>query len=136
AIRNNVDSRVNFLEGDLFGPLEGKGLEGKAQMVLSNPPYVPLTEREKLEPEVRDYEPHAALFGGEDGLAFYRRIIREAPSYLMKGGYLILEIGWGQANEITGLLKAEKYEDVFVRKDYAGIERVVRARVRRASRLD
>ncbi|MBI5643492.1 MAG: peptide chain release factor N(5)-glutamine methyltransferase, partial [Deltaproteobacteria bacterium] len=47
AIRNNVDSRVNFLEGDLFGPLEGKGLEGKAQMVLSNPPYVPLTEREK-----------------------------------------------------------------------------------------
>jgi len=127
AIRNEVADRIKFIEGDLFAPLDNI----KASLVLSNPPYVTAAEMKELEPEVREWEPAAALYGGEDGLDFYRRIIAEAGAHLLPGGFLVMEIGWGQARAIRGLLEKEgRFIDIKIRKDYAGIERVVAARLK------
>lgn len=127
---NGVAGRIEFLEGDLFAPLRG----ARAHLILSNPPYVSDPEMTELEPEVARWEPAGALRGGPDGLDFYRRIVAGAAEHLLPGGYLILEIGWAQARAVRGLLEKEAvFTDVEVRKDYAGIERVVVARA--ASKL-
>ena len=126
AIANGVANRIDFLEGDLFAPLKGI----KAALILSNPPYVTAPEMKELEPEVAQWEPAGALYGGEDGLDFYRRIAAEAPKHLLPGGFLILEIGWGQAKAVRELIEsAGRFTGIAIRKDYAGIERVVTARV-------
>lgn len=126
AARNGVAEMIEFLEGDLFAPLAGV----KAHLILSNPPYVTARDMELLEPEVAQWEPHAALYGGEDGLDFYRRIVSGAPAHLLPGGFLIMEIGWAQAPALRELLdKDGRFTEIEIRKDYAGIERVVRARV-------
>lgn len=125
---NGVEGRVTFLKGDLFEALPPE-LTGQARLVLSNPPYVSEKDMKGLAPEILDYEPHNALYGGEDGLDFYRRILRNSPSYLRKGGWVILELGYGQAKSVKTLAeKEEVYEAIDVRKDYSGIERVFQGR--------
>lgn len=125
ARRHGVEGRMIFIEGDLFWPLRDTGFKG-AHIIVTNPPYVAETEKESLAPEVKDFEPHAALFGGADGLAVIKRIIKKAPDFLLPGGYLIMEIGWDQAEEVRELLEADgRYEEVKVRKDYGGVERIV-----------
>ncbi len=131
AEENGVADKIKFLQGDLFKPLSGLGISGKVRLILSNPPYVSKKEMDSLQPEVKDYEPGAALYGGEDGLDFYRRIISGSPSYLSPGGYLILEMGWGQAKEIKGLAsKSNAFTEPEIRKDYSGIDRVFKARLK------
>ena len=98
---------------------------GEFHCIVSNPPYIPHGDIPGLDHSVKDYEPHLALDGGEDGLAFYRRIIKEAGGYLYPGGKLFLEIGWDQAKEVSELLQQAGYLDILVSKDYAGHDRVV-----------
>lgn len=129
AGRYGLADKITFLKGDLFEPVKELGLEGKVSMILSNPPYVPDGELDKLQPEIRYYEPIVALDGGEDGLDFYRRIIAESPLYLYGGGFLILEMGYKQAKGIYSLLNDSGfYNDIEIKKDLAGIERVIKAR--------
>ena len=97
-------------------------------MILSNPPYIRSAEISQLQEEVRLYDPMEALDGKEDGLYFYRRIIEDSIHYLEKGGYLILEIGCDQAEDVSGLMKEQGFEDIDVKKDLAGLDRVVYGR--------
>jgi release factor glutamine methyltransferase len=96
-------------------------------MIVSNPPYVPLADREGLQREVRDYEPSMALFGGPSGFDLYDRIVAGAPRVLRPGGWLILELGFGSADHVGGLLG--KWRDVRIEPDLAGIPRVIAARI-------
>lgn len=125
-------ARIKFVAGDLFEPIEAIHANGSAQFdwIVCNPPYIKNTERDTLRPDVRDYEPEIALFGGEDGLDVIRRLIAEAPKYLAPSGKLILEIGATQADTVRVLLETESaYETYELFKDYAEKERVVLAKV-------
>jgi len=123
-----VQHQIEFVNGDLFGPLRSSKEEGPFDLILSNPPYIVHPEIGSLAKEVRDYEPTIALDGGEDGLEFYRRIISGAPFYLREGGWLLLEIGQGQSEKIAEQIKRSR---VFLKPqillDLSGIERVVKA---------
>jgi release factor glutamine methyltransferase len=124
AARNGVASRIRFQEGDLLAPIKAAGVE----IVVSNPPYVATTDREAMAVEVREFEPTKALFAGEDGLAIYRRLIPAAQEKLTQGGWLAMEIGYGQAEAIARLLAAAGFAQVEFARDLAGIERVATAR--------
>ncbi len=122
---------ASFLCGDLFAPLTayapGRIRDTLFDMILSNPPYIPSGEIAGLMPEVRDYEPLTALDGREDGLYFYRRIIGEAPHYLRRFGLLFLEIGCSQAKAVSAILRENGFGEIEVIKDYAGLDRVIKA---------
>ena len=111
---------IQFFLGDLFEPLE----EGDFDMIISNPPYIPSLVVDGLMPEVRDHEPRMALDGDEDGLKFYRRISKEAKSFLKKGGILIFEIGFNQGKDVGDIMKNNGFYDVTIRKDLAGNDRI------------
>ncbi|HTW60365.1 MAG TPA: peptide chain release factor N(5)-glutamine methyltransferase [Terracidiphilus sp.] len=121
AKRNGVAERARFLEGDLLEPVAGEQFE----MVVSNPPYVAERDRESLSVEVRDFEPAEALFAGEDGLAVYRRLIPAAHAALVTGGWIVLEIGYGQEANVRELLRAAGFEAIESVADLQGIARVV-----------
>lgn len=129
AKRHGVENMVEFLEGDLFEPLSGLGLEGKAHAILSNPPYIADSDISSLQIEVRDYEPLNALKGGPDGLQFFRRIISDSPTYLAGGGFLLMEMGYGQARSVADIAEANgSFEKAEVIRDYSGIERIIKLR--------
>lgn len=111
---------AHFLQSDLF-----EKVEGKFEIIVSNPPYIASAEVEKLMPEVRDHEPRMALDGTEDGLLFYRRIIKEAGKHLVNSGMLFFEIGYDQGQAVSELMRAGGYREVQVVQDYAGLDRVV-----------
>jgi release factor glutamine methyltransferase len=98
-------------------------------LIVSNPPYVPLTQREGLQREVRDWEPHVALFGGQTGLEVYRRIVAGAPRVLRPGGWLVMELGFGCSDAVAEMLAA--WSDSRIEPDLAGIPRVIAARAAR-----
>jgi release factor glutamine methyltransferase len=98
----------------------------RVDLIVANPPYVPLTQRQGLQREVRDWEPHLALFAGETGFEIYDRIVADAPRVLRPGGWLVMELGFGCAEHVTELLKA--WRDLRVEPDLAGIPRVAAAR--------
>lgn len=126
AARHAVEGRVVFLAGDLFEPLRGRGVEGKLEAIVSNPPYIPDGEFAALSPEVGAFEPWIALAGGVDGVAIHRRLLRDAPEFLASGGVLILEVGLGQADRLCQIAWAEGgYGRIRTIRDAAGIERVV-----------
>ncbi|MGH7395472.1 MAG: peptide chain release factor N(5)-glutamine methyltransferase, partial [Candidatus Methylomirabilales bacterium] len=111
---------------DLFGPLRGRGLEGRLAAVVSNPPYIADGELADLPPDVRSFEPTLALAGGADGLALHRRLLEEAPEFLTPGGLLALEVGLGQAHGLRHMAMAGGgYGGIRTASDAAGIERVV-----------
>ena len=116
-----LGAQVCFLHSDCFSAVEGERFD----MIVSNPPYISREEMETLMPEVRR-EPELALAGGEDGLDFYRRIAREAPAHLNKGGCLLFEIGWQQRDAVSALVR-ESVGEPFSLKDYGGNWRVVGA---------
>lgn len=118
ARRLGVDAE--FVQSDLFARAEGV-----YDMILSNPPYIPTKVIEDLQEEVRLHDPVLALDGKEDGLYFYREIIRESKAYLKKGGCLIVEIGHDQGSAVRTLMKEAGYENVCVKKDLSGLDRVV-----------
>jgi|SRR5579875_3766637 release factor glutamine methyltransferase len=127
ARRHGCAQRSRFLVGDCFAALPCS--HQKYDLVLSNPPYVRDEEMARLAPEVACYEPQAALRGGKDGLDFYRRIAAQLPSHLAAGGELVVEVGAGQAAEVTRVLQAGGCRMVQTLRDLAGHERVVRARL-------
>lgn len=119
---HNVE--VAWLESNLF-----EDVEGSFDIIVSNPPYIPLEVIEGLMPEVRDYEPRIALEGGEDGLEFYRRISGEAARYLEQGGFLFYEIGHGQGEAVRQIMLEAGFQDVECEKDYSGHDRVAWGRL-------
>jgi release factor glutamine methyltransferase len=124
AARNGVADCIGFLEADLLDP----AAHGPFDMVVSNPPYVPLSDCDSLSIEVRNYEPAQALFAGDDGLDIYRRLIPAAFGALVAGGYVLLEIGYGQQEAIQALLKKKGFAGIEFTADLQGIPRVVVAR--------
>ena len=150
---HQVQDRITFIEGDLFAPLEIENAAGQYlsdmsmrgeqrfltgfeafsskkkkpnfEVIVSNPPYIPSNMLKSLPLEVK-CEPEIALNGGKDGLCYYWRIISDSPQYLVKGGYLIMEIGFGQLKKVEEIIKSGgQFRLVEVIKDYQGIERVV-----------
>jgi len=132
--RENADSilgaesrrRIKFLEGSLLTPLtQQAGLTpGALDIVISNPPYIADEELADLQPEVRDFEPRLALAGGADGLGIYPDLIAQAERWLRPGGWLILEIGYTQADAVVTLLRRHLHLEGVIR-DYGGRNRVV-----------
>lgn len=120
AADNDVAARIQFFEGDL-NALELAGFD----LVVANPPYIAEGELAALMPEVRDFEPRLALAGGADGLDAYRALARQASALLAAQGWLLVEIGAGQAEAVRALLSAAGLINLFCRDDYAGIPRVV-----------
>lgn len=127
AERNARLNRVEgeFLQGDLFEPVKDR----KFDMILSNPPYIKTNMIGLLQDEVKDHEPRIALDGGKDGLDFYRRIVEQAPDHLKKDGFLMLEIGHDQGEELKTMIgRTGKFRDLIVLKDLGGRDRVVSCR--------
>ena len=112
--------RISFVQGDLL-----EKVEGKFDIIVSNPPYIPSGVIGTLMPEVREHEPLGALDGGEDGLSFYRRIVEECRPHLWGGGMLFLEIGYNQAADVRKLMEEAGFREINVVKDYSGLDRVV-----------
>ena len=115
-----LTERVSFAETDLF-PVQKE----KFDLIVSNPPYIPTEVIETLAPEVKDHEPRLALDGTEDGLSFYRRIIRTAPEWLFESGWLILEIGYDQGEAVSAMMRENGFRDIEVIRDLGGKNRVV-----------
>jgi HemK-like putative methylase len=115
-----LTSRANFELCDILSEIPN----GKYDIITSNPPYIRTEVIDGLQTEVEDFEPHLALDGGEDGLKFYRRICDIAPHLLTKGGNLVFEIGYDQADEVSSLME-KNFTDVSVIKDLCGNDRVV-----------
>jgi release factor glutamine methyltransferase len=121
AERNGV--AIRFLRGDLLSAVASEQFD----LIVSNPPYVPETDRPSLSVEVRDYEPALALFAGNDGLDIYRRLIPQAFAALAPAGYIALEIGYGQQDTIRNLLAAAGFHDIGFTPDLQGIPRIAYA---------
>ena len=113
---------ASFIQSNLFESLDSGE---KFDLIVSNPPYIPTAVIEELQTEVRLYDPYIALDGREDGLYFYREIIKNSVSYIKKGGWLMFEIGYDQAESVSGLMKMSGYENISVKKDLASLDRVV-----------
>ena len=121
------DSRLQtgavFIQGDLF-----ENIAETYDMIVSNPPYIRTEEINRLEDEVKLYDPWIALDGKEDGLYFYRLIVKESVKHIKKGGYLLFETGFDQGKDVSALLEEQGYEEIQVKKDLAGLDRVVMGR--------
>ena len=158
AGRHNATERIEFLQGDGFAALKdrwGERLSGRSQtktdprepegnaiadgspgvsphqfdLIISNPPYIPSAEIATLQPEVRDFDPRAALDGGADGLDFYRKLAAEAKPFLKPGGKIMLEFGDGQADAIRKMFETEKWIVEAMREDYSQRARILIARL-------
>ena len=125
AVRHDADGRIEFLEGDLFGPLRTAGPARCIDLLISNPPYVPTGEIPVLQPEVRDHEPRIALDGGPDGLDYYRRILAQGIELLRSGGRMGLEIGIRQADDVRTLAEEAGWRVDEIKKDLQKIDRAV-----------
>ena len=126
AQKLDLIKKVVFRKSDLFSALrEGE----KFDVVVSNPPYISEDDYNNLDSTVRDFEPKSALLAKENGLEFYKKIIKQAAKYVNYGGYIAFECGMGQAREICTLLERNGFQVSDVIKDLAGIERVVAARM-------
>lgn len=106
---------------------DARTADGQEQydLIVSNPPYITAQEMEELDESVRSYEPHLALYGGEDGLDFYRDIIRAWKPHLKPGGWLMFECGWKQGEAVAELMRVHGYSDVEIRRDLSGIGRII-----------
>ena len=123
--RHKLSARVSCVQADALTP--APAFLGKFDMIVSNPPYITTAEMEELPASVKDYEPHLALHGGEDGLDFYRAIIQNYSSALKPGGYLCFEFGMGQGDAVCALLEQHGYTVLDRTKDYNDRERAVLA---------
>ena len=121
--RNGLSGRVVPMQADAREKPE-KSL-GDFQCIVCNPPYIPRADIDGLDNSVRDYEPHLALDGGEDGLDFYRAISEKWRDALTPGGRLYFEVGIGQADSVLRIMRAQGFGDIQVVKDLHGIPRVV-----------
>ena len=116
----NLGLETEFRHSDLL-----EKVEGKFDMIVSNPPYIETTVIDTLMPEVREHEPMLALDGREDGLYFYRRIVEQCTSYMTRGARLFFEIGYDQGEAVKDMMIHKGFCEVEIIKDYAGLDRVV-----------
>ena len=126
--REQLGIEAEFYKSDLFEVFHNEELaitNRKFDLIISNPPYINSNIIETLMPEVKEHEPMSALDGGEDGLIFYRKIIKQAGGFFNRGGMLFFEIGYDQGEAVCKLMKQAGYADVKVKKDYSGLARVV-----------
>lgn len=119
----NLGAKCDIIETDLF-----EKIDSKYDLIMSNPPYIPTSDIDEIMEDVREFEPRLALDGMEDGLYFYKEIIDKSKTYLDNEGYLVFEIGYDQYEDIRGMLLETGFNQVSVKKDYAGLDRVVVAR--------
>lgn len=133
AARHGVAGRIRFiqanlLEGVLVSPLATSHSSLAFDLIVSNPPYIARNEAASLPVEVRDHEPHSALFGGPTGVEIYARLIQQAGTLLRPGGILVLELGYNSADEVRKMLHVERlWANISVTNDLAGIPRVIAA---------
>ena len=120
STKKDEKGKVNWILSDLF-----ENVSETYDMILSNPPYIRTAKIEKLQDEVKLHDPFSALDGKEDGLYFYRKIVTDAKQFLKTGGILAFEIGYDQGKEVSDLMKKAGYDKVFVKKDLAGLDRIV-----------
>jgi release factor glutamine methyltransferase len=126
AARHRGASRIRFLEGDLLRPVPLS--PGSFDLIVSNPPYVAQDDAATLPCEVREHEPHAALFGGPSGIEIYERLTKQAGEALRSSGVLVLELGYDSAQHVRAILVAQRHwVNVSVTHDLAGIPRVLAA---------
>lgn len=118
ARRNKTE--VKFIQSNLFDDVEDK-----FDIIVSNPPYIPTKEIEELMEEVRVHDPIIALDGMEDGLYFYREIVKSSLNHLKQGGFLCFEIGYNQGKDVSEMMKETGFQDIRIIKDLAGLDRVV-----------
>jgi len=124
----NLTEKIHLLQGDLFKPIIDQLDVKEFDLIACNPPYISHPEMEKLEPNVKNHEPHLALNGGPDGLDIYRRIAAEVGTHLKKDGLLLLEIGYLQGPAVRQLLEDTKiFGDIKVEKDLSSNDRIVSA---------
>lgn len=117
-----LNNTFHIIESDMFSNINNNR---SYDIIVSNPPYIPTRDIEKLEPEVRDYDPIMALDGDTDGLRFYRRIIEESSNYLNNNGFIAFEIGYNQGDDVKSLLEEKGYKDIHIYKDLGGLDRVI-----------
>ena len=124
AEQNNqcLNTHVSFRQGNLLEPFDD--LNGTVHLLISNPPYITTQEMQELPIDVQQ-EPHLALWGGEDGLDFYRILSAKAPLLLCAGGWLMFEIGWKQGAAVSSLMQQQGFQNVAVLQDWQGNDRVV-----------
>lgn len=124
AEQNNqcLNTHVSFRQGNLLEPFDD--LNGTVHLLISNPPYITTQEMQELPIDVQQ-EPHLALWGGEDGLDFYRTLSAKAPLLLCAGGWLMFEIGWKQGAAVSSLMQQQGFQNVAVLQDWQGNDRVV-----------
>jgi len=125
AHRHHVGDRLRLIRGDIFD-----GVSENFDLIVSNPPYIPDLDLASLQPEVSKFEPHEALFGGQDGLSIIRRIINGAPRFLKPGGSITLEIGFGQADAVAEMFRQSVWSNADFIQDLQGINRIVTAVLR------
>ena len=123
AESNNINN-IKFISGHLFDALEKDIV---FDFIISNPPYIMSKDIETLQPEIKDWEPINALDGGDDGMDFYRNIISEARSYLKDNGMIMFELGVDCADSVSVMFEESGYSQITIKKDYAGIERIISA---------
>ncbi len=124
ALMYNIFDKVKFFKSDLF-----QNVNDKYNIIVSNPPYIPLKEKKNLQKEVRDYDPAIALFTEDErGIEFYEKIIIQANNYLEKNGLIAFELGQEQAEIVKGIFEEFDYKEIKIMKDYNSIERIITAR--------
>jgi len=124
AAASGFKEKIDFRQGNLFEPLDDT-----FDIIVCNPPYIAAEEYEKLPLGVKEYEPREALLAGKSGLEFYEKLIYQAADFLKKNGWLLLEIGAKQEKGVRGIMEAACfYENIEMRRDYAGLPRVMKAR--------
>ena len=122
AINNQVSTRINFLESNLFKNFRDDQI---FDIIISNPPYIPTNDIENLQDEVRLYEPRIALDGGLDGLDFYRKIAEQSQKFLKNNGNIFLEIGYNQYQDVKNIFENNNFKFINFKKDLSGIIRVL-----------
>ncbi len=121
----NTIRNIRFSQGPLFEPMKGK----KFDIITANPPYIRRDEIETLQPEIRDWEPVAALDGGMDGMDFYWAILSAASGFLNPNGFIFLELGYDQTEDVQKIARAEGFREITVINDYAEIGRILKAKI-------
>jgi release factor glutamine methyltransferase len=125
AQKNGVSDRLKLVNSDIFSALATETFD----LIVSNPPYIPKTEYDLLQPEVRDFEPALALTDGGSGLSIIEKIVLEAPKYLRPGGFLLMEIGFGQVERVAEMFASPVWQTCEILPDLRSIPRSVKARL-------
>lgn len=124
--RLGLQDRISIIKSDLFENIREESLKGNVDIIVSNPPYIESAAVKELGINVRGYEPHLALDGGEDGLVYYRRIVQDSAVYLKDNGMLVFEIGHGQGRKVENIMKESgNYAVIDIEKDLAGLDRCI-----------